>query len=755
MRSNRWLCVTLICTSALWAYATAQEVRAELGTELTPIQTPEQILSALTISLRNPGNRTEDQLKRDEAAQKLINGYLNEGGMPQLHDAALATLINALRDPTNEGAQRAVANAIAADGETPPPVFAPVLLNLLGRNRTLSEAAADALTRYASDEQIISALTSFIKNQQPGFEASRAAVIRAMGRIIDKRVAGALMQLLTNDSNALIQDATTEALGGISSLNYGHDTARWSQWWEPTRSEPDALWRQRQIARRADLLPVTERKFDELVTQVRLEMSARFNATPDAQKPTVLMGYLKNNTPVFRAEGARLLSEWFFNGNPPTDALKAQLRLIIGDIDPQVRIEVAKTLGYINDTEALAALLNQLETEREPEVQGAIARSLGPMHDLRAVPALLQMLTSPSYRVAEAAASALADPTMSAAIRHDAKLQDQLFNAVTSVIRERTNRPGAESLREALTKTLGNMHDSRALDELRRLSLSASPQNTARVRRAAVHGLGEIEDPPGMSGQVTVAAAEHLAGVATKDPDPGVQLDAVQALKKVGTFTQTQQLFELLGPRGHGPVDPAVSKETWILLTQLFQRPEASVDQLDPFLDRLRREFPDIGSEEQANRELVVQKAIAKKLIANNDLARLAGVNQNIGELYLRLNKPDDATPYYRNAYDYHLQQRSTPAVLNPLIRKYEQVLLQSKKYDEALLFANERMKADARNQELLDEEIVRETERLVAARDYVTARDLVVAVKSKLDPVLAGAFMGRFERLQQQIPLE
>src|SRR5439155_15354816 len=125
-----------------------------------------------------------------------------------------------------------------------------------------------------------------------------------------------------------------------------------------------------------------------LTEEVRAILADGYQILPATQKPEMLLRYLRSGEPVFRAVGARLVYEDSVNNRTITTATREQLRKMVGDSSPEVRIEVAGALRALNDAGALKPLLTQLAQEPEADVRAALAKAIAPIRDLSALSVL-------------------------------------------------------------------------------------------------------------------------------------------------------------------------------------------------------------------------------------------------------------------------------------------------------------------------------------------------------------------------------
>jgi HEAT repeat protein len=193
----------------------------------------------------------------------------------------------------------------------------------------------------------------------------------------------------------------------------------------------------------------------------------------------------------------------------PEQALP-RLLAVLKDPNPEQRRTAAQSLGKIARKEAVPALVEAL---RDPDagVRRHAAWALGMIGEDAVGPdrsPLASLLFDPDPGVREAAAMALG-------LTGDTQ-------AGIELLLERLQEPATTADAKRLAAaSLGDMEARAAVPVLTKLLADRD----ARVRRWAVAALGEIAD------QQTVAP---LSKVLTKDPDPGVRIEAAFRLGKFG-----------------------------------------------------------------------------------------------------------------------------------------------------------------------------------------------------------------------------
>ena len=195
---------------------------------------------------------------------------------------------------------------------------------------------------------------------------------------------------------------------------------------------------------------------------------------------------------------------------PTPEQVIPRLMAVLKDPNPELRRTAAQSLGKIARKEAVPALLEAL---RDPDagVRRHAAWALGMIGEDALGPdrsPLAQLLFDIDPSVREAAAMALG-------LTGDTQ-------AGIELLLERLQESGTPTDSKRLAAaSLGGMEARSAVTGLTKL---LSDQD-ARVRRWAVAALGEIADEQ---------AVKPLSALLTKDPDPGVRLEAVFRLGKFG-----------------------------------------------------------------------------------------------------------------------------------------------------------------------------------------------------------------------------
>ncbi|MFI5378168.1 MAG: HEAT repeat domain-containing protein [Tepidisphaerales bacterium] len=635
--------------------------------------------------------------QREEAARRLA-----QRNAPDANRA----LLTVLQDFSNRDGQIAVGRALA--GQSPPdPMFYDVLSSLLGQDRTLTESASQALAAY-KNARARETLKRFAANlAQP--RDSRTAVVRAMGRLLDKETAATLVDLLRQDDSPIIRDAAADALIEMTGLSqFGHDAQRWSQWWETTRARPESEWTADLLNRSVDRFAETDRRLSRLRERTAALVRDEYRAKTDADKAALLVKLLQDGSEDLRIVGVQLVYDEVSVGKPMPAGIFQALRALVGDSVIDVRQQAVKTLMAANDPGAVDALLAQLAQEKDPDVTGAILVAFGPSHDLRTVDPLLSRLGDDSFTIARSAAEGLKGLAPELAKRANTELAAKVAAALRARLPDTADNVAASQLRTSIVQAMAALGQPGQLRDF--YDLIKPSEKLAMVRRAALGGLRRIGSPD----------SANFILQSLSDPDPGVRLDAVSALESTASFEHADALGRLLVESIERDKD--VRARAWEVLQKLLEK--GAVESLAVWARK-----PVI--ENAPERKLAVLSIIEKKLEAGKRPEQLALYRQNIGEVLLALKRPHEAAEKFKLALDYWKTSGASPAVREPSTLLLLEAMLKDKSFADAATFAAEVI-ADSQgtSTQPIWSKVLSELERLRTLRDWDTALSLVQAMR-------------------------
>jgi HEAT repeat protein len=664
--------------------------------------------SALVRQLNDASPDSEKQ--RDEAARRIASRTSPE---------ARQAVIHAIRDIGNPSAQLSIAKALTEVPKPDPDAVDP-LFALIGSRQDLTEYAAKALANYKTQPGVLTRLINFAQaRQQP--EWVRVPVIRAIGTLVEKRAAQFLIDTTrSGDESQAVVNAAADALVSMTGLTEnGRDLQRWERWWQANSEKNDDTFRNDILASRVAPFDQLRARYSALSREVGVLLRDSYLSAPDAQKKDTVLRYLRDTEPEIRAVGARLIFEDKIDARIVPPEVQDELRKMVGDSSTTVRLQVARTLGALNDPAALQPLLAQLTQETDPDVRAAIATALGPIRDLNAVPPLLDVVNDDSFAVARAAADALKE--LGPKLREEnPNLASQTAARLGEVLRKTEGKTGAQELREALVEAMATLHQHDLVGTFARL-LNAG--EAIRVRRGALKGLGEIGDPK---------TADFIVPL-LNDPQGAIRLEAVLAMQK----TATVENADALANRVDQDADEGVRAEAWKVFQSLL--PQMEPPRLQGFADRFRKD---------PNQRLLILKQLADKQQKTNDVEGLALTQENIAQVLMDMNDPKTAAIYYQQALS--ARENETGTAKDRLIGNLSNALLQSKQYPEAAKFASDMLKKSGDFQDTIGSAFRTEAERLNKANDPAAALEVVKQAES-INPPLAPKYLTQLREVQEE----
>jgi HEAT repeat protein len=654
------------------------------------------------------------QAERNEAARRLVADRSPQGRQA-LHDA--------LVDLGSRAGQLAVARALATD-LTGDAQFVDELFALAASEPPTNEAAIAALasTRSADVRARMIDLARDPNHQQR--DSTRVAAIAAVGGYSDKASAKALMDLLVSDAeNTEIHAAAGDALAQMTGVRgNGHDPAKWEQWWTANAQKPDDAFENDLLADRAARFVRWQHRHDRLVEEMQSVLSSAYQTAPEKSREALLLRYLKSDAPEMRVAGVRIVIAEYSETRAPVPAVRAQLRLMLGDSSTHVRIQVAQTLRALNDPTALDALAEQLRREPDVEVRATLVEALAATEDVKVVPELIAILNDPSIAVAETAAKGLAK--MGPAVRTaNPELAKKIADAVQDTLQKRTSGPGTAAFRAALIDALAPL---RFVDLRMTFTRMLQPNEAVPVRRSAARALGELQQS---------WAADTLVN-SLDDPDQSVRIAVLDALKQCATFEHAEAIYLRL----KSDSEPAIVKQkAWDALSTVF--PKADTNQLDRWADRFMNEHP---------RRYQILQQEADQLRKQNAVNELSGVQQNIGVELMAMGDPAQAATYFEKALQFH-ESRNAPAAVADLSSLYMEALLASGQYQKACEFAAGRISNNQGNQMTMGPKLRNQVDELRKKRKFEEALTLIDAIK-KMNPQLAQQFLSPIGSFEEEI---
>ncbi len=704
--------------SAILAAAWPCLLRAQEAAPVTaPAPTPlfylvESVQADVTRLSAILNDETAKQDDRDEAARRLEARAL---------PATRQILRDALISAGNPGAQLAAARALAG-GDRPDDDFRDPLFALIGRSRLPTEAAATALAGYKGDVQVMLRLSDIAKG--PAAESTRLPVIRAVGMFVDKRAAATLVEILARpDESNDIHAAAADALIYMTGMRgHGRSLPKWQQWWAESAPLDETQWRIRLLDNRAARLDHLQLLHDQLSAEVEALINEQFQLADPDQRAALSLRLLHSPSPAIRAQGAARVYADMVQGQPVAQSVQQQVRAMIGDSDPQVRIAIAQALFAMVDTASVDALLVQLEQETDSEVKIALARTLAKIGEPRAIEPLQKLLADDSMRVAEAAADALKEFGRTLRDRDPARA-----TAMSLQLRDLLDQGGRRAetprFREAIVEAMAAMREP----QLGQMFLKLVRRNeSVGVRRAALRGMGALRDR-----NFADAIFAQL-----DDADAGIRTEAAGALQFTASPADVVRLLARLDPKAE--INESVRNTVWRAIEGLL--PEMTPEQLKNLADR----FPD-----DPTRRATIQEKRRDLLVLDKRPEDLAFARQDLGNTYLELAQPEKAAVELQAALEYW-RSRGQEMMADQLVAQLLGALLKAEKHTDAAAFAAGMIATKTGFQDVVGPMIRDEAERLVQAGQEKNALSLIAAVE-KMDPPLARRFTAPLEALKQK----
>ncbi len=646
--------------------------------------------------------------QREEAARRLFE---------QDSPGALQSLQSLLTDPHNREGQLAVSHALV-DAPRPDGRFVGPLIKLLGGDVALSDAASQALTRFSDNQDAVRALLRMAADRNAGVGA-RVAAIKAAGAILDRGAAHQLVDLLSSEQEpAAVRNAAADALGELTALPFGRDFSRWQRWRSDTDAMDDSTWKAALAAPRAARAAAMARSNEQLAAETESLLSDEFQSAAAKQRPGIMLRFLNSPHPVVRAIGVRILDNSTSLGQPIPEA-GARLRDMIGDSDRNVRIQVAKALGNINDKESLDTMVSQLGVERNNEVRAAIVSALGVLGNARPGPvidALFGLLQEPSPAVAQAAAASIGRIGGELA-KKDAQMAHQLAERLRRRADELREKPGADELRGAVVAAVGPLRDPETLKWGSNLLNRGEP---VFVRRAALQALGDLRSPD---------AAPSIVSWIDEEPDAHTRALSIRALGASGA----REYADTLLARMDSNQPQEVRQAAWEVFKGVL--PASSPQRLGTWASQ-----PQIKNDPE--KQIAVLQELCVKLKENGQLLDRGYQLQNIGTNFMKLRQHASAARAFGEALDELRKHEVPPQTLAGLINQNMDALLADRNYAGAVKFAQNMLSSSTDPaqtkdlQQTMGSKLKNEAERLKNAREDAAAKTLIEAALQMKPPL-------------------
>ncbi len=597
--------VVMGMTAAVWA----QDAATQPATSLPMDQ--ELTLQTLKRQLGDPKRTPETRL---DAARLLLT---------RTYPQAMGVLRQFLADPSNIGAQQAIAEAIAEDGGGRKEFIQPLLAMLTGDEPLVRSAAARALVTYQGFG-VTDRLIGVARN--PAVDRSvRRVTIEALQRIIDKRCIEVLIELLS-DPDPAIRSTAAESLRRMTSIrSFGSSRSMWEAWFARHRDMDDLAWLRDMNDGLTRGKMVLERENALLRARLIESMESLYNSTPKTQRSDILLGFLNDDLPDVRLLGETLTDRMIAGNQEIPPEVRQRVRLMLFDDDPRVRESAAVLEANLADAKTPGLLLGRLRSEQIPDVRVGLLKALGRLASLEAVPALLTEIRLRGDEETAAAAAALGR------IAEEKPLSEADRTKALKVLENRYRRSADQKnslvLRESLLSALGSVGDEKAQPVL----IEALQDSAPVIRLVAVSGLLHLQ-------------AKDAAGAIAplvQDDDRGVRQAALETLIVLGGKDYLKTILLRTDPKVE--TDPAVRKEAIDGVLKLCE--QADVQTLDEILKFLARH----SDSPALSIQVLLRKA---DVLKTGDTPSLATASlREAGQLMLADNRATEAVPVLAEAW--------------------------------------------------------------------------------------------------------
>ncbi|MBU0638144.1 MAG: HEAT repeat domain-containing protein [Planctomycetes bacterium] len=529
-----------------------------------------------------------------------------------------------LRGPNNMAARTAVAAALSESPQFRDPAYVePLVEMLLLADASASQAAAAALAAYR-DGGVIEHLRTLLHDQNQT-RAAHLAVVDCLGMMTQREAVATLLELC-DDPQAPICGPALAALERASALHFD-DVAAARAWWEASRTLPAQQWQLMQLERLVRQARESDRRLQALETRLAKALRENYVRTPDAERATLLQGYLTDPSATVRLLGLEVVRSHLAEGQAIAPEIAQQVRSLLADPQHNVREAVVRTVASFRDEGDAAQFIQMLASERRDEVRRALANGLGYVGSTTAVEPLLRLLDHADDLTTNEAVTALGRlaerGVLDAASRKI--VADALLYSLAATKRENN------AVRERILWAMGLVSDPCFVPAL---VAGIAPEEAVTVRQAAAQGIAALLNPgeQQLAAEVRQALADALAPV-TRDGDFGVRKAAVDALAVLAASdTHLEALWTVSVGTGQGP-DAAVRQKAWTgVLRVLGGRPTADVE---AWLARLSDDDPE-REQRCLDLLLVIEKMLGAKADKRGELglvrARIAAQRVALGQ---------------------------------------------------------------------------------------------------------------------------
>lgn len=602
--------VGLLVYIAAGAICAGQEAETQLTTRAAP--TNQERLIALIALIEDPKNTPE--ARRTGVRELLMHRW-----------AETPPRLTSILSGQNGPAKIAVAGALAGLPRFLEPMFVDPLMGMLAdAEAEVRAAAAGALAAYR-DGGVTPRLRKVVADvEQP--ERVRLAAIATLGLMTQRAAIDALAETLA-DGDPTIARAALSAFWQATATDFRDDIAAARKWWNESRALPLEAWQQLQIERLAKKDRQTRARLAAVEARLEKVLESNFRRASDAERATLLAGYLADSATTMRLLGLRLAQLHLAEGRSLLNELSSRIRDLLGSAQPDERAAAVRTVASFRESRDGERFLAMLAATENREVRLALINGLGYVGDGAATQTLLTVLEGANGQCATEAVAALGR------LAERGALPDETRDAVVKALLEvfGTAKPGEVALRERVVWAMGNIADPRFGPAF---GAALEPAEAVAVRQAAARGIAVLGDPE---------LADALAA-ASSDVDPGVRKTAVETLAVLGSSDKhLQALWDRLASPPE--TDEVIRQAAWrgVLALLCKRKPE----QVEAWIARL----PGDGRQ-VAQRTLELLVGLAKTLEESNPAERgqLGVIRARIATQHLRLEQRAEAVGQYLEA---------------------------------------------------------------------------------------------------------
>lgn len=452
---------------------------------------------------------------------------IGAAGLLQQGSAAVSALRQILSSQPAPIVVQAVAMAIPEIKDPPAELIDPLVQQLSVDETDVRNAVVAALISYR-DHDLPARLRTVAANLQNS-QAARLAAVTVLNQLADRDSIETLIYLL-DTPDEVIRQSSLNALGQMTGVNYGFDGPRWQQWWQTNRNRKPQEWAKPVIA----ALKEENRKALEDVNYLREQLAKMhrklYSLYPNQEDRTKhIIDCLAHPVPDVKLVGIELVNNLIpmVDRKSISPEVADQLRKLISDPDPRVRLQAVPVLGDLRNPEDAKLLVDALTAETDAAIRDSITRALGLLHNGAAIPVLLEKLNKGDAALAAASAAGLSLLCQ----KTDRTASAQQVDQVVTALKARMESASDKALRQAVLDAMARIADERFREQF--LAALQSPEPAQR--QSAVKAFADLNGPED---------AEKVLAPQLADPETVVREAVCAALGKVGKPSQLGLLLQ-------------------------------------------------------------------------------------------------------------------------------------------------------------------------------------------------------------------